>query len=402
MRARSGAAEVPAMVLGAGLNGLGVIRSLARAGVPVIAVDDNMNRPAMRTRYGRKMQVRKLHGEALVEDLVGIARLFRERPVLFLTEEATVRTVSAHRDRLDPFYRLMLPAANVLDALMHKESFQRLASRHGFRVPESVRVVDDCGLKAAYALRYPVILKPGKKDAAYARSFRKAYRVENFEALCQLCRQIMPVLPDLIAQEWVDGSDADVYFCLQYVKPDGTPAASFSGRKIRSWPPAVGGTASCMPAPEAAAEIDAQTTRFFNAVGFTGMGSMEYKRHAKTGAFYLIEPTVARTDYQEEIATLNGVNIPLAAWLVQLGRECPPVAAVPPKIWRESAVDRYSAELQNQVCGRGPLDSGAKVDAWWRWYDPLPWLTLMQARVLKAGRRRLSFRQLGMPKGERA
>jgi UDP-N-acetylmuramoylalanine-D-glutamate ligase len=38
------------MVLGAGLNGLGVIRSLARAGVPVIAVDDNMNRPAMRTR----------------------------------------------------------------------------------------------------------------------------------------------------------------------------------------------------------------------------------------------------------------------------------------------------------------------------------------------------------------
>ncbi len=44
------------------------------------------------------------------------------------------------------------------------------------------------------------------------------------------------------------------------------------------------------------------------------MGSMEYKRDRRDGRFHMIEPTVARTDFQEEVATLNGMNIPLASY----------------------------------------------------------------------------------------
>lgn len=378
-----------------GLNGLGVVRSLAREGVPVIAVDSKPVNPAMRTRYGRKIRVRAMHGDALVEDLLALAGSLSERPVLFLTEEATVRTVSARRATLDPYYRITLPAEDVLNSLMHKESFQRLAERHGFRVPRSLHVFDDDTLEQARRLRYPVILKPGKKDASYGRSFKKAYRIESFDELCRQARQIMPVLPDLIVQEWIEGDDSDVYFCLQYVRPDGQPAASFSGRKIRSWPPAVGGTASCTAAPEAAQALEAETTRFFHATGFVGMGSMEYKRDAASGAFYLVEPTVARTDYQEEVATLNGINIPFAAYCAELGLAMPALRPKSrPRVWREGATDRWSADLQRQTCGKGPLDSGPCIDAWWRWYDPLPWLARTNARLIAAASRRLSFARL--------
>jgi predicted ATP-grasp superfamily ATP-dependent carboligase len=382
--------QVPAVVVGVDVNGLGVVRSLARAGVPVIAVDTDLDKPTMRTRYGRKVRVASLAGEPLVQALIELAEGLAARPVLFITEEASVRTVSEQRAALTPFYRFRMPQPDVLDALMHKEPFQRLAERHGFRVPKSLHIVDEASLAAAAGLPFPAILKPGKKDAGYGRAFKKAYRVENFEEVSTLCRQIMPVLPDLVLQEWIVGEDSDIYFCLQYVAADGRAVASFTGRKIRSWPPNVGGTASCLPAPEAAAVLSAETTRFFEATGFAGMGSMEYKRDARSGEFVLVEPTVGRTDYQEEVATLNGVNIPLAAYCAELGLPFQPrETAAKPAVWRETWTDRQSAELQGQKYGKGPLDSGRCIDAYWRLDDPAPWLNRVGDRLLKAGGRRL-------------
>src|SRR4029077_16877616 len=111
---------------------------------------------------------------------------------------------------------------------------------------------------------------------------------------------------------------------------------SFVGRKICQWPVEEGGTASCMPAPDAAGELPEMTDGFFSAVGFVGVGSMEYKRDRRDGKFYMVEPTVGRTDYQEEVATLNGVNIPLAAYRAELGlNPIAPVAAAPPRAWRD-------------------------------------------------------------------
>lgn len=46
--------STPAIIVGAGINGLGVLRSLAHAGVPVVVVDSSPDAPAMRSRYGRK------------------------------------------------------------------------------------------------------------------------------------------------------------------------------------------------------------------------------------------------------------------------------------------------------------------------------------------------------------
>ena len=50
-----------------------------------------------------------------------------------------------------------------------------------------------------------------------------------------------------------------------------------------------------------------------------GVGSLEFKRDRKTVKFMIVEPTVGRTDAQEEIATLCGVNIPLIAYSTALG-----------------------------------------------------------------------------------
>jgi len=65
--------------------------------------------------------------------------------------------------------------------------------------------------------------------------------------------------------------------------------------------------------------LDRLTEAFFERVSFVGMGSIEFKRDSRTGQFLMIEPTVGRIDGQEEVATLHGANIPLAAYLHEIG-----------------------------------------------------------------------------------
>src|SRR3546814_6627002 len=101
-------------------------------------------------------------------------------------------------------------------------------------------------------------------------------------------------MADVVVQEWIEGPDSSIYFCLQCLDRHGQVVASFTGRKIRSWPPQVGGTASCVAAPEVHAELSAMTTRFFQAAGVIGLASMEYKRDTRSGEFRMVEPTIDR------------------------------------------------------------------------------------------------------------
>ncbi len=175
------AADTPAVVLGAGANGLGVARSLARARVPVWLLDSDARRPEMHTRAAKPVAVRALHGEALVEDLVrlGTTQFSGMRPVLLLTQEESVKTVSHHRDRLSALYRFSLPTMDMVDTLLHKEGFQRLAEQLGSPIPPLVHVRTLADLPALEKLRYPVVIKPGERNAEYGRQFKKAYRVES-------------------------------------------------------------------------------------------------------------------------------------------------------------------------------------------------------------------------------
>ena len=373
--------HLPAIVVGGGLNALGVVRSLATAGIPVIVVDTAPGSPAMRSRYGSKLLCSSLEGDAFVEFMIGLGKQHPAPLVLFATEEKTVETISAQRDRLAPWFRLRQPEHERQMALMHKQGFQDLAEAIGAPVPRAVRLESKADLVRIDNLTYPCVFKPSKKDYGYGARFKKAYKVASPDEVRSLYDQIFPVLADMVVQEWIEGSDGDVYFCLQYIGAEGQVVSSFSGRKIRSWPPRIGGTASCTAAWEVADELKEMTRSFFARVGFVGMGSMEYKRDTRDGRFYMVEPTVGRTDFQEEVASLNGVNIPADAWRHEMGLPlAPPQPVEPPRIWREPVSDRWSYQEGGSQADSRSRDH-AIHDAYWRWHDPLPWIDLMARRI---------------------
>ena len=367
---------VPAIVVGLDLNGLGVVRSLGAARIPVIAIDTEPGKPTCTTRYASVRRAPALEGPPLVEALLRVREGLAENPVLLLTQEGSVATVSAERARLADAFRFSMPGDALMRQLGDKLGFQALAEGLGFSLPRAVRLGH--GMAATLSdLRFPCVLKPVSKDAEYARRFRKAYRVSVPDEALGLWEEMRTVAPEVIVQEWIEGGDGDVYFCLQYRPPHGGSVTSFVGRKLRQWPPLVGGTACCVPAPEHAAELLAITDRFFSAVDFIGPCSMEYKRDRRDGTFYMVEPTVGRTDFQEEVATLNGVNIPLAAYRGERGLPPPAPRSRRACGWRDPFGDANArAAGAPDEPSRFPLR-----DAYWRLADPLPFMSVHTARV---------------------
>jgi predicted ATP-grasp superfamily ATP-dependent carboligase len=387
------AVDTPSVVVGAGINGLGVVRSLVRANVPTWLLDVDIHRPEMYVRGVRRVQVATLHGGAMVDELVRVAsgQFAGVWPVLLLTQEESVKLVSNARDRLSPLYRFSLPPRDTLDALQHKHGFQRLAEQHACPIPPLVNIHGPDDMHLLDSLQYPVVIKPGARHTGYSRQFKKAYRSETARDAADLIRRMLPVLPDIVVQEWTEGPDSNIYFCLQYIDGDGHATASFTGRKVRSWPPQVGGTASCTAAPEAHAELSALTTRFFRDVGAIGMAAMEYKRDVRTGKFRAVEPTIGRTDYQAEVATLNGVNLPYAAYCAETGA---PLGVQTQSSrrwgWRVRTDDDQSAALQHQNPRDGFGDVAGVADALWRGSDPAPYLVEAWQRIARGVRKRLA------------
>ncbi len=354
---------VPAVVVGGDLSGLGVVRSLAHGRMPIYVLDPDRDCPAGRSRHASFVPVPALEGPGLIEALKELAARLGDRPVLILSSAECVATISARRGEIEPLYRISLPPANVVKVLTDRALFQAFAEREGLEVPRCLNISAATDLAVLEELTPPLVIKPAHKTAASAGRAARAQTIEEAQATAATMRA---TAAHLMVQEWIDGPDTEIYFTLFTCDARGHLAGLFAGRTLVCDPPATGSAAVCVAAPGVANELARQTRHFAARVGYRGLGSLRFKRDAHTGRFLILEPTVGRTDRQEEIATLCGVNIPLITYETELGRmprlvnytESGRIA------WRASRVYRDLPDCFHPAT--------RIVDGYFRWDDPLP------------------------------
>jgi predicted ATP-grasp superfamily ATP-dependent carboligase len=274
-----------------------------------------------------------------------------------------------------------MPKDDTVKMLSSKAKFHAFAQKHRFPVPRSVVLESLADVQYLAQLRYPCVLKPDDKRQVLRGEKERAVRVDTLREARETAIRLLGSPGGLVAQEWIEGPDSNIHFTLFYRGKSGKVISMFTGRKLLSSPPGVGNTAICVAAPDAREVLEPLTRAFIDKAGFDGMGSIEYKWDDNYQQFVMVEPTVGRTDWQEEIATLCGVNIPLAAFRHEAG--LPPLAdsaAKQPVAWRASFADRAPPGL---------LDARTQiVDGYFRWSDPLPALQfycLSPLRRLKRG-----------------
>ena len=301
------------VVVGLHQNGLGVVRALGRRGVPVIAVDQAQNDAYGATRYARRVSTHDLRGPGLIDTLEEIGRSLDQRGVLTLTLDRSVLLVSEHRARIEPYFVHSLPPDPVVQCLMNKSDTERFAKAHGFKVPRtcSIRTEDDLE-RAIATIELPCILKPEVKTVAFVEhSPKKAFFVRTVDELRETWHRVVQWEPGVVIQEWIPGPETRLVFCLYYFDAQGRPVASFTGRKIRQFISHCGTACSAEPWDDDVAY--AEGVRFFQAAGYRGFGAIEFKV-SPDGQYFLIEPTVGRTEHIFALAAANGINLPYAGY----------------------------------------------------------------------------------------
>ena len=356
---------VPVVAVGNSLNALGVVRSLGGSGIPVFAASDTPFCAVRLSRFATFVRVPSLRDRPLVEGLKAVARQIDRRAVLILSTDRQVTAVSAAREELEPFYTLALPCGETVEALNDKAKFEMYARRMSFPVPRTVILERGSDCRQLGELSMPVVLKFADKTLIPEDPVERPVRAETVEQATDIAGKMFARVPVVIAQEWIEGEDDDIYFTLFVCDSESRIRGIFPGRKITCEPPRVGITAICVAATEQHEELEDLTRQFVEQVRYVGIGGLEFKRDRRTGRFLIVEPTVGRTDWQEEIATLCGINIPLIAYWTALGESgtthTPSDVSV---AWRMSASYR---------CPPGALANGTPiVDGYFRWSDPLP------------------------------
>ena len=390
----------PAVVVGLDcITGLQTARILARRGVPVIGIARDPAHFACRTRVCERAYRAETGGPALIDALERLARTLPEPAVLYPCTDDAVLALSRGRERVQARYRLVLPDADVVETLVDKVRFLELAGRIGLPIPPSFVIRDRAGAEAAAAgLAYPAVVKPPYKSPAWQEATRaKAFKVRDGAELLEIHERFAPVAPVLIAQEWIDGAESELYSCNCYYGRNGRPLAAFVARKLRQWPPETG--TSSLGEEVRNDEVLRATLQLFDAVGYRGLGYVEVKRDARSGRQLVIEPNVGRPTGRSAIAEAGGVELLYTMYCDATGRALPE-ARVQRYVgarwiyWRHDAQAAFTAWRRGQLSLRDWARSwrGRKAEAVFSWSDPMPFaadLARAAARGFDALARRL-------------
>ncbi len=305
------------MLQASGPNSLGIIRSLARAGVRVLAADHDPRALGLLSRYATAVPMADplTEPERFIEDLLALGRGAGAGGVLFPTHDEAIATIGPHEEAVDAVLRRPWSPWATMRRIIDKGHQHEAARRIGFPVPATVTPRDDADVVAvASELRFPMILKP-----RYAPEFRRRFRAQVLEvADAEELRRAWDLAAEYRPQvsEVIPGGDDRLWSLGSYRDTDGRPLASFTGRKLRQWPPRFG-TARAAEArwdPSLATRGHA----LLDALGFHGISQVEVKRDPRDGRDNLIEVN-PRSWLWVGLATRCGVNLPYAAWLDAIG-----------------------------------------------------------------------------------
>lgn len=320
--AATDAARPQCLILGLGVHGLAVARSLGRRGLHVEAVDVESQQPQRFSRYLRRLHlVDSLDDQRLVEFLRNYVKRATTRTVLFITTDRAVPVISAARAELSASFDFNLPPDPVVNALMQKDQLPQFLDRVGTPRPATMAVESSADLSLLpERIGFPCILKPTVRAEGF-----KAEVAGSAEELAALYARASLHCDRFVAQQWIPGDDSDVYFGYAYIGRDGEPKAIFVGHKLRQFPRGTGIAASAAGCDDPF--VRDETLRMFRAAGYRGFGSTEFRRNPANGKYYFIEFTVGRTDYNVGCAISNGVDLPYIGYCDNAG--LPPPSPLP-------------------------------------------------------------------------
>jgi D-aspartate ligase len=301
------------------LGEIDVVRALGLAGIDcaVAAV------PGDPATYSRHVSVVLdwhdpwQRSEEMLESLLRFASSQRRPPVLFYNGDHDLLLVSRLRERLRAAFRFVVADEALVEDLVDKARFQRLAARLELPVPRTqVFGVEPGSAPRGFDLDFPFVVKPvTRKDETWrpVASGAKAVVIDTPGALDRLWSSL--ATGAFLAQELIAGAEDRVESYHAYVDDSSHIAAEFTGRKIRTHPPRFGDTTALVITES---EETLRLGRdFVERLGITGVVKLDFKR-APDGRLFLLEVN-PRFNLWHHPGAVAGVNIPAIIYADMVG-----------------------------------------------------------------------------------
>lgn len=285
-----------------------------------------------------------------------------------------------------------MPEAHLVERLVDKVAFQELAAHLGLPVPPAQALDLSVSLPDVKSLSYPVLIKPLRRDGDWGGVTQaKAVMVARPEELAELLDVLATTRSTVLAQRPIPGPETNIESYHAYVDSSGDVAVQFTGRKVRTYPSAMGHSTALVTTDSAdVADLGRGVIR---TLGLRGVAKLDFKRDCE-GRLWLLEVN-PRFSLWHHLGAAAGVNIPAVVWADLVGEPRPPL--VPPR-----AGVRWCRVQRDLLAAR---QEGISLLSWLRWVmtcdikagldlrDPVPLAaSTIVAPVYEGVRRRLGGR----------
>lgn len=375
--------NIPAIILGMSVNGLGVARSLGRQGIKVFALDSTPARQAMSTRYAVCLNCpdARKDPQGLIQFLKALIKDNGSTAVLFPTSDMHNEFVHRYRRELEAFCKFAIPSVELMEKLLSKQGQHELALKYNVPIPrtytpQNFNQVTDIAQK----LHYPAIIK-GLNTITWREKFgdQKAIVVKSPDELTAAYKVMFANSSiETIIQEIIEGDDSRHFKICAYYDHEGKALLRFTLQKIRQYPCDFGIGSSVVSVWDR--EVANLGLMFMSEMGYRGVGSIEFKRDSRDNQLKMIEIN-PRLWAQNSLADACGQNFPLTVYLDLIGEKLEAKTCFREGVkWIAFKEDRASFlgyKRQGRMTWGQWLKSllvGEKVWSLWVWDDPMPFL----------------------------
>lgn len=368
-----------AVITGGDFQGLGVVRTLGRKGIPVLLLDSD-HCIARYSRFTKKFfkSPHPAEAEAYLDFLMDVAKKKDVQGwVIFPNSDEAVYVLSRYKEVLENFYRVPTPRWDVIRKVYIKKETYRVAEENGIPVPRRYEANSLKELRGL-DLSYPLVIKPSVRHHFYNRTKIKGFRINNREELMKVYSEVSAIIDpsEIIIQDFIPGGPKNLYsFCPLF--KNGKIITGIAGRRARQHPMDFGHASTYVELVDIP-ELRSLAEKFLGLIDYYGIAEVEFMQDPRDNQFKLIEVN-PRVWGWHTLAMAAGIDLPYLLYQDMIGEEIKvPLSAKQVK-WVRLTTDVPTVFVEiakGKMKIREYLASmkGEKVDAVMSIDDPLPFL----------------------------
>ncbi len=371
-----------AFVLGLGVNGYAIVRSLAREGVPIVGIHSELDDFGRFSRYCKNYYLDpSIQGEKQICEILINWRLHLEsKPVLFATSDYHALLLAKQREMLSDHFLFHWVWPNYLSRIIDKSELSRICQQAGVLTPLThITQPDEDLARSARDFPYPCVVKPVRSFGIPFPPGMKNFVVYSPKDLVDFYKNNPGLKGATIWQKIIEGGDENIFQCTALIRQSGEVGAVSCVRKIRQNPPGYG--SMCFGRSEWNHVVVFEALKLLRLLGHQGFASLEFKYQPKDGCYYFIEMN-PRLPWYSMLFADAGINLPYLGYL-DLTEQADFLT-----LKREQQDEVYWINFKGEL-GRvvrtpqkSPISllqwlgsmARARSYAWWEWKDPQPFL----------------------------